>query len=156
MKKIFLFLIFSLLPAVAVAQKARIKGIVLDEFKNPIENVGIAVDDLGTTTNSNGFYLLEIPANKKVSLTFSHVSFKNYKVSVTLKPNEDFEFNPVLNARVEEIGEVVVTGNRKKRIEGVTTIDPVIIRTIPGEGSGTLQGAVKTAGAGHQQHPVYR
>ena len=143
MKKIFLFLIFSLLPVVAVAQKARIKGIVLDEFKNPIENVGIAVDDLGTTTNSNGFYLLEIPANKKVSLTFSHVSFKNYKVSVTLKPNEDFEFNPVLNARVEEIGEVVVTGNSKKRIEGVTTIDPVIIRTIPGANAG-IENIIKT------------
>ena len=112
MKKIFLLLVFSLISVVAVAQKARIKGVILDEFQNPIENVGVEVGELGTVTNSNGFYLLEIPANKKVTVVFSHVSFKNYNVSVTLKSNEDYEFNPVLNAKVEEIGEVVVTASR--------------------------------------------
>jgi hypothetical protein len=53
-----------------------------------------------------------------------------------LKPNEDFELNPVLNSKVEEIGEVVLVGNSKKRIEGVTSIDPVIIRKIPGANAG--------------------
>ena len=143
MKKIFLLLVFSLLSLVAVAQKARIKGVILDELNNPIENVSVNVGELGAVTNSNGFYLLEIPANKKVTVVFSHVSFKNYKVSVTLKPNEDFEFNPVLNARVEEIGEVVVIGNTKKRVEGVTTIDPVVIRTIPGANAG-IENIIKT------------
>ncbi len=143
MKKIFLLLVFSLISVVAVAQKARIKGVILDEFQNPIENVGVEVGELGTVTNSNGFYLLEIPANKKVTVVFSHVSFKNYNVSVTLKSNEDYEFNPVLNAKVEEIGEVVVTGNSKKRVEGVTTIDPVVIRTIPGANAG-IENIIKT------------
>ena len=143
MKNIVLILAFSLFSIVAVAQKARVKGVILDENNIPVENVSVSTEDLGTVTNSNGFYLLEIPANKKVTLVFSHVSFKNKKVEITLKPNEDFEFNPVLNSKVEEIGEVVLVGNSKKRIEGVTTIDPVVIRKIPGANAG-IENIIKT------------
>ena len=143
MKNIVLFLVFSLVSVVAVAQKARVKGVILDENNNPVENVSISAEDLGTVTNSNGFYQLEIPANKKVTLVFSHVSFKNYKLVLELKPNEDYELNPVLNSKVEEIGEVVLVGNNKKRIEGVTTIDPVVIRKIPGANAG-IENIIKT------------
>ncbi len=143
MKNIVLFLVFSLVSVVAVAQKARVKGVILDENNNPVENVSVSAEDLGTVTNSNGFYQLEIPANKKVTLVFSHVSFKNYKLVLELKPNEDYELNPVLNSKVEEIGEVVLVGNNKKRIEGVTTIDPVVIRKIPGANAG-IENIIKT------------
>ena len=143
MKNIVLFLVFSLFSVFSVAQNARVKGVILDENNNPVENVSISADDLGTITNSNGFYLLEIPANKKVTLVFSHVSFKNYKLVLELKPNEDYELNPVLNSKVEEIGEVVLIGNNKKRIEGVTTIDPVVIRKIPGANAG-IENILKT------------
>ena len=143
MKNIVLFLVFSLFSVFSVAQNARVKGVILDENNNPVENVSISADDLGTVTNSNGFYLLEIPANKKVTLVFSHVSFKNYKLVLELKPNEDYELNPVLNSKVEEIGEVVLIGNNKKRIEGVTTIDPVVIRKIPGANAG-IENIIKT------------
>ena len=143
MKNIILFLVFSLFSIIGVAQKAQVKGVILDENNNPIENVSVSVAELGTVTNANGFYLLEIPANKKITLVFSHVSFKNYKVNITLKPNEDYELNPVLNSKVEEIGEVVLVGNNKKRIEGVTTIDPVVIRKIPGANAG-IENIIKT------------
>jgi hypothetical protein len=143
LKNIVLFLVFSLFSVFSVAQNARVKGVILDENNNPVENVSISADDLGTVTNSNGFYLLEIPANKKVTLVFSHVSFKNYKLVLELKPNEDYELNPVLNSKVEEIGEVILIGNNKKRIEGVTTIDPVVIRKIPGANAG-IENIIKT------------
>ena len=70
MKNIVLFLVFSLVSVVAVAHKARVKGVILDENNNPVENVSISAEDLGTVTNSNGFYQLEIPANKNVTLVF--------------------------------------------------------------------------------------
>jgi len=143
LKNIVLFLVFSLFSVFSVAQNARVKGVILDENNNPVENVTISADDLGTVTNSNGFYILEIPANKIVTLVFSHVSFKKTELKVILKPNEDFELNPVLNSKVEEIGEVVLVGNSKKRIEGVTTIDPVIIRKIPGANAG-IENIIKT------------
>ncbi|KIX22277.1 TonB-dependent receptor [Flavobacterium sp. 316] len=136
-------MIFCFFEQFIVAQTARIKGVILDEFNAPVENVSIKVGETGTVSNKNGFYLLEVPANKEITIVFSHVTFKNTVITVTLKSNEDFELNPVLNARVTQIGEVVVTGNNKKRVEGITTIDPVIIRKIPGANAG-IENIIKT------------
>ncbi|WP_045967937.1 TonB-dependent receptor [Flavobacterium sp. 316] len=143
MKKLFFLVIFCFFEQFIVAQTARIKGVILDEFNAPVENVSIKVGETGTVSNKNGFYLLEVPANKEITIVFSHVTFKNTVITVTLKSNEDFELNPVLNARVTQIGEVVVTGNNKKRVEGITTIDPVIIRKIPGANAG-IENIIKT------------
>lgn len=125
------------------SQTARVKGVLLDEFNTPIENVAVKVNEVGTVTDATGFYLVEVPANKEVTLVFTHVSFKKTTVKVNLKPNEDFEFNPVMSSKIEQIGEVIVTGNSKKRIEGVTSIDPVIIRKIPGANPG-IENIIKT------------
>lgn len=143
MKNSIVFLVFSLFSVVAFSQKARVKGVILDEFKNPIENVTVKADGKVTVTNENGFYIIEIPANQKVVIVFSHQSFKNSTVSVELKTNEDFELNPVLNSKIEQMGELVITSNSKKRIDGVTTIDPVIIRMIPGANAG-IENIIKT------------
>ena len=145
MKNIFFVFFVALFSLTVSAQKARVKGVILDEFNNPVENVSVKVEDKdqGTVTNENGFYILEIEANKKVTITFSHVSLKKYVVVLTLKSNEDFELNPRMNSKVEEFGEVFVVGSSKKRIEGVTTIDPVVIRKIPGANPG-IENIIKT------------
>ena len=143
MKQLFLLWFFAAFGFSSLAQTARVKGVILDEFNLPIENVTVKVGDKGTVTNANGFYFLEIPANTKVTLTFSHVSFKKTTVEITLKPNEDYELNPVLSSKVEQIGEVTVTGANKKRVEGITAIDPVIIRRIPGANAG-VENIIKT------------
>ena len=143
MKKISLFLVFSLFSIISFAQKARVKGVILDELKNPVENVSIQLESKITFTNENGFYSIEIPANQKVFLVFSHQSFKKSTIAVELKPNEDFELNPVMNSKIEQMGELVITSDSKKRIEGVTTIDPVIIRLIPGANAG-IENIIKT------------
>lgn len=143
MKNTVLFLVFSLFSVFSIAQKAQVKGVILDEYNNPIESVSVSSGESGTVTNTNGFYQLEIPANQKIKLVFSHVSFKNSNVALTLKPNEDYELNPVLSSKIEQIGEVIVTAYSKKRIEGVTTIDPVVIRKIPGANPG-IENIIKT------------
>ena len=143
LKNIYLVLFISIFSLTTFAQTARVKGVILDEFNSPVENVSVKVGDKGTVTNANGFYLLDIPSNKKITIIFSHISFKNSVVTLELRPNEDFEFNPVMNANVQEIGEVVVSGTSKKRIDGVTTIDPVVIRKIPGANAG-IENIIKT------------
>ncbi|MCO6173996.1 carboxypeptidase-like regulatory domain-containing protein [Flavobacterium sp. NRK F10] len=141
-KYLFLF-VFGLFTTFAFAQTARIKGVILDEFNQPVENVTVSVGNKGTVTNKNGFYSLDVPANQKVTVTFSHVTYKRVTVNVELRPNEDYEFNPVLNTNVEQIGAVVVMGSSKKRVEGITTIDPVVIRKIPGANPG-IENIIKT------------
>ena len=143
MKKNILLFVFSLLTFISFAQKARVKGVILDELKNPVENVAIQVESKVAFSNENGFYSIEVPANQKVILIFSHQSYKKSTISVQLKQNEDFELNPVMSDKIEQMGELVITSDSKKRIEGVTTIDPVIIRMIPGANAG-IENIIKT------------
>jgi hypothetical protein len=135
-----LFFVFSLF---SFAQTARVKGIVLDENNQPVENVNVSFQENKTTTNTNGFYILTIPSNVKSNLKFSHLSLKAAVISLELAPNEDYEFNIVLKNNVEQIGEVVITNNRNKRVEGVTAISPKMVRTIPGANAG-VENILKT------------
>lgn len=143
MKKLF-FIVIVLLTHLINAQTARIKGVILDEFNAPVEGVSINVNKTGTVSDATGFFLIEVPANTDLTVTFTHISFKKSTLKLNLKPNEDFELNPVMSSKVEQIGEVVLVGtSNKKRIEGVTAIDPVIIRKIPGANAG-VENIIKT------------
>lgn len=125
------------------AQTARIKGVVLNEENQPLEGVSITADALGTVSNVNGFYLLKVPANQKIKVVFSFIGYKKSSVVVQLNPNEDYEFNPVLNTRTEQIGEVVVVANRKKIVEGLVNVTPATLRLIPGANPG-VENILKT------------
>lgn len=140
----YLFFIFSLLPIHGFAQNATIKGVVFDEFKMPIREVNIqAGNQAGTITDETGFYLLKIPVNTNVKITFSHINHKKVEITVNLKSGEDFEFNPVMKINVEQIETVVLTGKTRKNVEGVTSISPQILRTIKGAQPG-IENILKT------------
>jgi len=139
---LFLFL-FILIPLISLTQTATLKGIILDENNVPISNVSITFGTEGTTTNTNGFYFIKIPSNQDVTIEFSHLSLKKITVTFNLKNGETFEFNPVMNLKVEQIATVVVKGNERKRVEGIITIDPELIRTIKGAQPG-IENILKT------------
>ena len=128
------FLVISF-TTIAQNQTARIKGIILDENNKPVENVNVSYQTKSAITNANGFYQLIIPANQKVVLVLTHISLKSTTASVELKPNEDYEFNVVMSDKAEQIGDVVIINNRK-RVQGITTISPEVIRKIPGANAG--------------------
>ena len=142
-KKLLITLLFLFVGIIVFAQNARVKGIILDENNNPVENVNIAYGTKSTVTNSNGFYSLTVPANKKITLVFTHVSLKKTTATLELKPNEDFEFNVTMNEKAEQMGEVIITANNRKRVLGITTIEPEIIRRIPGANAG-IENILKT------------
>jgi hypothetical protein len=127
--------IFIFINSIVFAQTARIKGVILDENKNPVEGVNVTCQNKSTTTGKDGFYVLTIPANQKVVVVYSHISLKNITATIQLTPNEDYEFNPVLNAKQDQLGEVIIVNN-KKRIQGITSISPEIIRRIPSANAG--------------------
>lgn len=134
--------LFFLLGISAFAQTARVKGIIFDENNMPVENVNIKCLNKSTNSNANGFYELTIPANQKVELVFSHVSLKKITSSIQLKPNEDYEFNVVMNDKAEQMGEVIIINNRK-RVQGITNLEPEVIRKIPGANAG-IENILKT------------
>ena len=136
LNKIILVVLFFCFGVVTSAQTAHIKGVILDKNNQPVANANVSCQNNGVQSNVNGFYILTVPANQKVVVVFSHVSLKKATVAVTLKPDEDYEFNLVMNDKDEQMGEVVVTVNNKKRVQGITTIEPATIRKIPGANAG--------------------
>jgi len=142
-KNLLITILFLFIGSLVFAQNARIKGIILDENNNPVENVNISYQSKSTVTNSNGFYSLTVPANKKITLVFTHISLKKTTATLELKSNEDFEFNVTMNEKAEQMGEVIITANNRKRVQGITTIEPEVIRRIPGANAG-IENILKT------------
>lgn len=139
--KILPLLLLSLLTFGFVsAQQATIKGITLDEQNVPLSGVNITFDNqgvqAGTQSDLDGYYLLDIPANQDVVITFSYLGKQDVRITVNLDNNEDYEFNPVVKTDEIQITEVVITGRENKQVEGVTTISPEAIRRIPGANAG--------------------
>lgn len=131
------FLLFFLFTSTLLfAQKATIRGIVLDEDNKPLPGATVLATEGGTQTNINGYYLLEIPSDTDIDITYSYVGQKKVTITVNLEPNEDYEFNPVLRTDVAQIRTVVITGRENKRAEGVLSVSPETIRRIPGANAG--------------------
>lgn len=139
----FLFVFFLTGQLHLIAQTATLRGVLLDELNNPIENATISANLNGTISNSNGFYILEIPSNKDINVEFSHINYKPVRVIFNLRNGQEFEFNPVLKIDIEQIETVVITGTKRSVFEGVTTISPEIIRTIKGAQPG-VENLLKT------------
>lgn len=135
-KKLVTTLNLLIIALFSYAQTGTIKGVILDENNLPITNVNIKANNIGTQTNKNGFYTLNIEANKAVKITFSHISFKKITSTFNLKTGEEFEFNPVMSESIEQISTIVISGTRKKEVEGIITLKPETIRKIPGANAG--------------------
>ena len=109
----FLFVFFLTGQLHLRAQTATLRGVLLDELNNPIENATISANLNGTISNSNGFYILEIPSNKDINVEFSHINHKPVRVIFNLRNGQEFEFNPVLKIDIEQIETVVITGTKR-------------------------------------------
>ncbi|WP_428229686.1 TonB-dependent receptor [Flavobacterium sp.] len=141
-KLLFVFL-FLFITCVSFAQNAHVKGVILDNQNHPVADVNIT--SLGTITQSdaNGYFEIVVPSNKKTSLIFTHIALKMMSLTVILKPNEIFLFNPVMSSSEEQMGEVFVSSKNKKRVQGITTVDAATIKKIPGANAG-IENILKT------------
>ncbi len=116
-------------------QSAKIAGLVLDENNKPVEGVNVSYQTKSVTTDTNGFYTITVPASQKVVLVFTHVSLKKIIATFQLEPNENKEFYAVMSDNAEQLNDVVITGN-KRRVQGITTIEPETIRKNPSANAG--------------------
>lgn len=127
----------------SLAQLVRVKGTVLDAQNRPVSNVNISF--LGHTSQSNakGLYTIKVPVNKKINLVFSHLTFKKVTVSLLLKSTSDYELNLVMNEHEEQIGEIIISKDKRSQIEGITTISADVIKKLPGANAG-IENVLKT------------
>ncbi|MFT7348799.1 MAG: hypothetical protein ACI8VZ_001100, partial [Candidatus Paceibacteria bacterium] len=121
----------------SLAQTAIITGVVLDENNIPLVDVNVSTETKGTVTDKDGFYILKIISEKKTSITFSHIGHEDVVlIDLILSSNETFEFNPILKEGITQVDGVTVSASGEKRVVGITTISPEVIRRIPGANAG--------------------
>lgn len=132
-----LSLILLLCSSISFAQNATISGIVLGDNNKPLPNVNITSKGLGTTSNSDGFYILEITSDEENTIIFSHIAYLDVVLEkLILNTNETFEFNPILKSDVTQIDGVTVSATGQKEASNILNISPEKIRKIPGANSG--------------------
>jgi TonB-dependent starch-binding outer membrane protein SusC len=139
-----ILLLLLTLSGAALAQK-KISGKVTDGENNaPLPGVSIVVKGttVGTTSDANGNYSLNLPANAS-SLIFSFVGFTSQEVAIGNQSTLDVSMKP--DDRL--LDEIVVTGyltEQKKDIVGsVATVAPKDLVAIPmGNVQQQLQGRV--------------
>lgn len=135
-KPVLYFLLFCGVLT-AHGQNATITGVVVGENNQPLPNVNISSNSSGTTTDAQGFYLLQVVADTENTITFSHVGYQNIILeNLFLNTNETFEFNPVMKVSVTQIDGVEVSPTGKKTLEGIETLPPEMARNIPGANAG--------------------
>jgi TonB-linked SusC/RagA family outer membrane protein len=136
MKKRLLFLLFLLCSTAAVeAQTRQIKGQVKEaESDNPLPGASVMVRGtrVGTTTNGEGRFTLQIPANQRNPELV--VSFVGYLPEVIAIGNQS-EINVTLKPDEKLLDEVVVVGyatvNRRDLTGSVSSISEKQLRDIP-------------------------
>src|SRR6185312_13710202 len=99
-----------------------IHGRVVNQQGEPLQNVSVLIvgTKIGTTTNSNGQFIITARDNKNIVLEFSSVGYETRKVKV----EQQSEVNVVLESTVTGLNEVVVTAlgiSRQARSLGYAT-----------------------------------
>ena len=104
-----------------------VKGKVTDEAGQALPGVTVLLKGttLGTATDVEGNYVLQIPSSEAITLVFSFIGMDAQEVSYAGQA----ELNVVMKAAATEIDEVVVTGIFKKARESYTGA----VSTIDGE-----------------------
>lgn len=125
-------------------EKAVLFGTITSPEGQPIKDANIKVLDtgLGTSTNKEGAFELEVPANKLLVVTTTHVSFQESLQNFTLEPGERRRMDLPLKVKDFEIAPVIIEdeGNRRTTMQ---RIDPKIATVIPTSGSG-IEAVIKT------------
>lgn len=137
-------LFFFFISSFAFSQTATVAGVILDEFNNPVENVNVSYSGISVKTDAKGFYTLTVPANKDVTIVFTHVSFDKGSVTLNLEPGEKHELYFSMTSNAEKLQDIIIV-NDKKRLQGLVPITPAVIKKNPSAMPG-VESVLKTFG----------
>ena len=117
-------IITALLALITMTGQAQItlKGSIINERGEKIEyvSVGLEKDSIGTITDANGNFTIEIPANRKNDLVFTHVSFQKAVVPYEAYANGQ-QLTVTMKDKVVELAEVVVgKKNKPQKIKAIS------------------------------------
>ncbi len=115
------------------AEEATVRGYLIDSQGQPMQFVNIAVQEIrvGTTTDDNGFFELQLPSGEEFTLVISHLGFKAKEIPVQLEPAGEKELEITLETVFTALPDVEVT-DRQVLSTDITRIDPRLTSSLPG------------------------
>jgi outer membrane receptor protein involved in Fe transport len=120
-QRIFILLITFLLSSQVYSQKATIKGRLIDnETKEPLMYGIVLIEGTtqGTTTDLDGYYILENVPIGTLTLKASYVSYHPIvKQGVVVSEGETISIDFALSSNTVGLGEVKVTGQKNRESE---------------------------------------
>lgn len=155
-----------LLTATAAAQKATIKGTVLDKASGEaiaFANVRIEGTDRGAATDDQGFFAIPNLEIGKYNVLSSYLGFETQTVEVEItKKNQTVSIKIELAVRAKELKEAEISAERTKQVTesrvSVVSITPLDMKRVPSIGGEAdiaqylqvLPGVVSTGDQGGQ------
>lgn len=115
-----------------------IEGLTLDLIDVGVINL---LHPIGTTTDKDGYYRLEVPAETDLIIRFSHPAFENATINLRLKAGEERKINRSLKEKNIEIRGATVTGVKKRNT--FTNLDPMSAKQMPSV-SGGVEALIKS------------
>jgi hypothetical protein len=130
--------------SVSAQQTAVIFGRITDSNEEGIVNANISLSGLpgGTITDKKGNFELQVPAGKKITLTFSYIGFETGTLDLTLNPGERREIRQRLVQTSTSLPSIEVK-DQQLRTNTFNRIDPRAITLIPSASAG-IEDLIKT------------
>ncbi|MDD4149742.1 MAG: TonB-dependent receptor, partial [Bacteroidales bacterium] len=135
MKRVIGILLLTLISFSGFAQKHTISGYIKDKDTGEEligANIIIKEKNTGTTTNTYGFYTINLP-DGNYEITYSFIGYKDEQK--TIKLYSDQSINVELNGSAYITDEVIVSGEKKSNIEdskmSVIKLPVETIKTLP-------------------------
>ena len=136
----------------AYAQRATITGIVRDENGNALAQAVVADNEtgIGTNTNAKGFYTLEIPANKNLTIVYGFAGFEWQLKRLSLIAGETRTIDIKLKEKTNELKAFTKTSERKRTEAGNVYLDISKVDYMPST-IGGVEGLIKLAVGSHDE-----
>ena len=115
MKKLFLFTLCIFFYFTGYTQT--INGLITDEKNNILQAVNISIlnQSNGVSSDINGEYNIEIPANKSVVIVYSFIGYKIEKVRIPmLKKGQIYSLNMQLKTSSTLLNDVIITDQKSR------------------------------------------
>ncbi len=150
-KPAFLFVFFLCSCVCSLAQHATLSGFVRDEKGKPLEFaiVANAATGIGTNTNAKGFYLLEIPAEKNLTIIYSYQG-ETVRKTMQLVSGETRTLDVAITVKSNELAEFVLKDPRARFEAGSVLIDPTLALINPSPDN-SIEGLIKLAVGSHDE-----
>ena len=131
-KRFVVFLFSILLFLNGFAQKATISGIISDSFNHPLYGASVSVfgKPLGTTTDEDGKYSLDVPINISLKIILSFTGLSTDSVFVKLAEGEQRTISKSLKENIFQMRDVNID-DKSFKSENIKTLNPKVVRYLP-------------------------